>query len=142
MSESVRLLRADSNSEMLDVETISSLRCIDGETDALALDDVDLSVTQLVVEFNGVADGRGFSLLKALRDAGYGGQLYAAGYINPDQLSLAFQTGFDGVLVSQDRWDDYGEAAWESALSPVVSLSYAVTDSPRHRSIWQTRHSN
>ena len=102
----------------------------------------DRSVDVTVVQFNGVADGRGFSQARALREAGYSGHLYAGGFINPDQLSMVFQTGFDGVLVSAERWQDYSEESWLSALEPVVNLSYALTASSQHRSIWQARHGN
>ena len=140
-SEGVRLLASDGQITVLRDETLSSWQRIDGEIDPAKLASFSLAVSTLVVDFNGAADGRGYSLAKALRDAGFKGRLYAGGYINPDQLSMVLQTGFDGVLAAPDRWVDYGEVSWKSALTPIVRLSYAFTNSVHHRSIWHSRHS-
>lgn len=141
MSEQARLLCTTGAIKLQSPEWLESLTRIDGEIDPLSLAELNLAIDKLAVDFNGVADGRGFSQAKAVRDIGYQGSLYAAGYINPDQLSLAFQTGFDGVLVSAVRWADYGEDVWTEALAPIVNHSYAITSSSAHRSIWQLRHS-
>jgi len=145
MPEIKYLLQPDGVVEELPADKATLFICLDGEsnstTESLA-DSLANSLSEpVVIAFNGVADGRGFSLIKALRqNLGYSGQVYASGYINPDQLSFAFQCGFDGVLVNPDRWDAYGSEAWKSALNPVVNLSYSVTESRPVRSIWQQRH--
>ena len=139
MSDVTRVLKKDGSIDELTASDIASIKKIDGESDPSALGEWGGEV--LLIEFNGVADGRGFSLAHTvLRDKGYQGSLYAGGYVNPDQLSYAFQTGFDGVLVSAERWSDYGAEAWQSVLEPLVSLSYASTSSPALKSIWQIRH--
>ena len=141
MSDIVRVLKKDGSIDELAASVVASLNKIDGETDPSTLNAAELSGEFLVVEFNGVADGRGHSLARTvLRDKAYQGVLYAGGYVNPDQLSFAFQNGFDGVLVSAERWLEYGADAWQSVLTPVVSLSYAATSSPALKSIWQIRH--
>lgn len=141
MSDAVRLLNKDGKVSQPDAVAVSLLLRINGEADPANAETVNHHADVVVVEFNGVADGRGFSLIKALRDSGFKGKVYAGGFINPDQLSLVFQTGFDGALVCGESWRDYGEESWLSALTPVVNLSYTITESGQHRSIWQQRHS-
>ena len=93
-----------------------------------------------VLNFESSADGRGFSLVKAqVRDVSFNGRLYVLG-LNPDQVSLAFQVGVDGVIVSEEDWKDYGGEAWEFVLKPPVTVSYAKTDSSALQSIWDVRH--
>ncbi len=141
MSDIIRLLKADGSIDELEAQSVSAFEHLDGETDAATLHATAIATDPLVIEFNGVADGRGFSLANmVLENLDYQGRLYAAGYVNPDQLSLAFQTGFHGVLVSAERWEDYGSDSWLTALSPLVKLSYAGTQSPALQSIWQMRH--
>ncbi len=140
MSEITHLLRNDGTVSQPDQQSLELLTRIDGELDPSDLGTVSLSEDTVMVVFNGVADGRGFSQAKALRDIGYTGKIYAGGYINPDQLSSAFQAGFDGVLVTEQRWQDYGEDSWQAALSPAVGLSYIKTHSNQLDSIWQARH--
>jgi len=138
--ESLRLLSKDGSIRLFNAEDASLVQSIDGEADPSSLAPLNPTIEVVHIEFNGAADGRGFSLAKWFRDSGFNGQLFAVGYINPDQVSMVFQTGFDGVLVTAQRWEAYGEASWQSALKPIVSLSYAITDSNQHRSIWQARH--
>jgi len=139
MPEVTYLLKPDGTIEELPKDSETHYHFIDGETDPIAL---ELPADEpIVIAFNGAADGRGFSLVNTLRqNCEYHGHLYAAGFINPDQLSFAFQTGFDGVLVSADRWEEYGVDSWRAALGPVVNLSYALMQSDSIESIWQRRH--
>lgn len=139
MAEQVHVLYRDGRIEAQDAKTTDSYQQVDGETDPKTLTPFD-SIS-IVVRFNSIADGRGFSLVKSIRrDLAYQGNIYASGDINPDQLSYAFQVGFDAVLVSPERWQEYGESSWRSAVSPVVKLSYSQTKSESLQSIWQKRH--
>lgn len=141
MPEIIYLLQADGTVGELPAEEATLYKCLDGETDPASVDFADIQGEPLLIAFNGVADGRGFSFVKSIRqDHGYQGLVYASGYINPDQLSFAFQCGFDGVLVNPDRWEAYGAESWQSVLNPVVKLSYSLTESQPVRSIWQQRH--
>ena len=141
MPEIIYLLQPDGNIEELQADKAADYKCLDGETDPATVTLADVQANPLVIAFNGAADGRGFSFIKAIRhDAGYRDPVYASGHINPDQLSLAFQCRFDGVLVGPDRWESYGSDTWQSALNPLVNLSYAQTESQPIRSIWQQRH--
>ncbi len=145
MPDIIYLLQPDGVVEELPQDKAAQYKIVDGETDPATVTPADLQgdpqSDPLVIAFNGVADGRGFSFIKALRqDLGYTGKVYASGFINPDQLSFAFQCGFDGVLVSPDRWEVYSAEGWQSALNPVVNLSYSLTQSQPIQSIWQQRH--
>ena len=141
MPEVIYLLQPDGVVEELQAQTATLYKYIDGETDPATVTPSDVNFDPLVISFNGVADGRGFSLLSALRQsAGFSGRIYAGGLLNPDQLSFAFQCGFDGVLVSPDRWESYGADCWQSSLNPMVDLSYSLTGSQSVQSIWQQRH--
>ena len=113
--------------------------CSDGSIET------DQHIEQLLTEGNHVltvdssADGRAFSLAKTrLRDVSCDHRFFVSG-LNPDQVSLAFQVGVDGVIVSEEDWHDYGGEIWKSVLQPVVSVSYAKTDSSALQSIWDTR---
>ena len=59
------------------------------------LNDFDL----IEIEFRSFADGRGFSLAKRLRNAGYKGHLRAAGHIISDQFRYVLECGFDDVEI-------------------------------------------
>lgn len=139
-----RLLKSDgtiqvshepnSESENVSIATLNS------DFDLQTLGTVDLSVGCIKVNFLTSADGRGFSIPRIIREQlQYRGLFHVSGGINPDQLSLAFQSGYDGVQVSEADWCRYTEDAWLDSLSPVVSLSYAVTESVGVRSIWELR---
>lgn len=113
--------------------------CSDGSIETDQCLDQILTGHNHVINFESSADGRGFSLAKAwLRDEARNQRLYMSG-LNPDQVSLAFQVGVDGVIVSEEDWHDYGGEIWKSVLQPVVSVSYAKTDSSALQSIWDTR---
>ncbi len=145
MPEIIYLLQADGAIKELPASTATLYKYLDGETDPATMNVADLQTgvqaEPLVIAFNGVADGRGFSFINSIRrDLGYHGPVYASGYINPDQLSFAFQCGFDAVLVNPERWEAYSAEVWQTALNPVVNLSYSLTESQPVRSIWQQRH--
>lgn len=47
-------------------------------------------------------DGRGFTLARRLREAGYQGTLVARGHVLADQYTMARRCGFDAVEISAD----------------------------------------
>ena len=99
-----------------------------------------VSTDVAVVNFASVADGRGFSVVAELReDNQYTGQIYASGSTNPEQLTLAFQCGCDGVFVDDESWQRYGEQTWKAALSPDVRHSYLRYRWHAVASIWEQR---
>lgn len=54
------------------------------------------------VPFPSFADGRGFSLARGLRLAGYAGRLRAFGHVISDQYAMARRCGFDEVEISPE----------------------------------------
>lgn len=108
----------------------SRTRCIfipgssDPATTDLASFQAGEAVSCIEVEFESFADGRGFSLLAWLRREFGNVQIVATGQLNPDQVSLAFGSGFDAVVVSAERWHACGAEAWQQALNPIVKAAY------------------
>ncbi len=94
----------------------------------------------IALKFVSSADGRGFSLAAALREKkGNNSRLIALGQLNPDQVSMAFQCGFDAVMIDAAQWDRYGEDAWVSTLDPIVNRSYMRSRWEQLDSIWASR---
>lgn len=56
----------------------------------------------VVVTFPAFSDGRGFTLARHLRAAGYGGRLRAKGHVIADQYAMARRSGFDEVEIGDD----------------------------------------
>jgi uncharacterized protein (DUF934 family) len=77
----------------------------------------------IAVTFPKFADGRGFSIAKALRETGYTGTLRATGQLLPDQFAFALQCGFDHVEIDDARLARQPEGQWLTALGD-VTLSY------------------
>ena len=69
-------------------------------SDTQTADLPDLSTVRLIrVDYPSFADGRGFSIARALRRAGYTGRLRAAGHVLADQYAMARRAGFDEVEI-------------------------------------------
>lgn len=64
------------------------------------------------VAFPSFADGRGFTLGRRLRDAGFTGRLRAAGHVLADQYAMARRSGFDEVEISDDFAARQPEDQW------------------------------
>lgn len=71
------------------------------------------------VPFPASNDGRGFSIARALREAGYAGRLRAVGPLIADQLRFALQVGFDEVEIPDALAARQPEAEWR--LRPQAS---------------------
>lgn len=54
------------------------------------------------IAFPAFNDGRGFTLARRLRLAGYKGTIRAAGHVIADQYAMARRSGFDAVEISAD----------------------------------------
>ncbi len=73
----------------------------------------ELKQKTVLLEFSNFADGRGFSLAKMLkRDLPSSTTLAATGAIIPDQVALAWQCGFDSIIVSDELWHRCGPHSW------------------------------
>jgi uncharacterized protein (DUF934 family) len=53
------------------------------------------------IDFPSSADGRGFTIARALRLRGFAGRLRAKGHILADQYAMARRAGFDEVEISE-----------------------------------------
>ncbi|KIN60810.1 DUF934 domain containing protein [Sulfitobacter noctilucae] len=60
------------------------------------------SIAMIRIDFPSAADGRGFSIAKALRLRGYAGRLRAHGHVIADQYAMARRSGFDEVEVTDE----------------------------------------
>ncbi|ETD84755.1 DUF934 domain-containing protein [Rhodobacter capsulatus] len=66
------------------------------------------------VLFPSFSDGRGFTLGRLIRDAGYTGRLRATGPIIADQYGMARRSGFDEVEIPDALAARQGEAQWRA----------------------------
>jgi uncharacterized protein (DUF934 family) len=71
----------------------------------------------IAVSFPAFADGRGFSLARLIRRAGFRGELRASGRLLADQTTHARRCGFDTIEVPADIAKRQGEAQWTGALN-------------------------
>ncbi len=69
-------------------------------------------VEMIAVEFPSFADGRGFTIARALRLMGYDGRLRARGHVLADQYAMARRSGFDEVEISDDLAARQPEDQW------------------------------
>ncbi|MGC1504794.1 MAG: DUF934 domain-containing protein [Sulfitobacter sp.] len=60
------------------------------------------SIEMIRIDFPSSADGRGFTIARALRLRGYTGRLRARGHVIADQYAMARRAGFDEVEVTDD----------------------------------------
>ena len=65
------------------------------------------------VDFPSFADGRGFTIARQLRLAGYKGRLRAKGHVISDQYAMARRCGFDEVEISDDLAERQPEGEWQ-----------------------------
>ena len=96
----------------------ATILSVDLKSDTLPekLDLIPESVRFIRIEFPTSADGRGFSLAKALREKGFSGHLRAAGHMLADQYPLALRSGFDDVEISDELAARQPEEQWAEAL--------------------------
>jgi uncharacterized protein (DUF934 family) len=80
-------------------------------------------VALIAIRFPSSTDGRGFSLARQLRRAGYKGILRASGPLFSDQFPQALACGFDEVEIPDANAARQPVAQWLEALK-YVTLSY------------------
>ncbi len=73
-----------------------------------------LTAPAIVVEFPAFSDGRGFTLARLLRLAGYEGRLRASGHVICEQYAMARRSGFDEVEISDELAARQPEALWRT----------------------------
>lgn len=81
----------------------------DCDPQAVALEGVEM----IRVDFPSAADGRGFTIARALRLRGYGGRLRAHGHVIADQYAMARRAGFDEVEVPEAIAARQPAAQWQ-----------------------------
>ncbi|WP_444464923.1 DUF934 domain-containing protein [Rhodobacter capsulatus] len=79
-----------------------------------ALADMIAGAELVKVLFPSFSDGRGFTLGRLIRDAGYTGRLRATGPLIADQYGMARRSGFDEVEIPDDLAARQGEAQWRA----------------------------
>lgn len=77
-----------------------------------ALPDWALGAGLIRIRFPSFSDGRGFTLARQLRLAGYRGRLRAFGHLLPDQYAMARRAGFDEVEIDRTLADRLTEEQW------------------------------
>jgi uncharacterized protein (DUF934 family) len=70
----------------------------------------------IAIAFPAFSDGRGFSLAKQLRNAGFKGVLRARGALIPDQFRQAIACGFDEIELDDERLARQPLDHWLAAL--------------------------
>ncbi|WP_299817364.1 DUF934 domain-containing protein [uncultured Jannaschia sp.] len=69
-------------------------------------------IAAIRVAFPSFSDGRGFTIARTLRRAGFAGRLRAAGHVIADQYAMARRSGFDEVEIGDDLAARQPEAEW------------------------------
>ncbi|MEM7525519.1 MAG: DUF934 domain-containing protein [Pseudomonadota bacterium] len=80
-------------------------------------------VALISIDFPSFADGRGFSVARALRARGFQGRLRAAGPVIADQYAYLRACGFDEVETPQKVANRQPEAHW-AEVSSEMTLGY------------------
>ncbi|WP_372884738.1 DUF934 domain-containing protein [Shimia sp.] len=70
-------------------------------------------VEMIRIDFPSFANGRGFTIARQLRLAGYAGRLRARGHVISDQYAMARRCGFDEVEISDELAARQPEAEWQ-----------------------------
>ena len=74
--------------------------------------DLNEGLEMIRIDFPSSADGRGFTIARALRLRGYTGRLRAHGAVIADQYAMARRAGFDEVEVTDDIAARQPAAQW------------------------------
>ena len=106
-------------------------------TPAAALTPLMGELALIAIAFPKFSDGRGFSLAKMLREAGFAGTLRASGWLIPDQFAFALQCGFDEIELAEEQAARQPIAQWLRAPDEIAA-SYQ-DHAPQGASIFQRR---
>lgn len=60
----------------------------------------------IAIEFPTLRDGRGFSIARLLKRAGFNGQIRAVGDVTQDRLDYMMRCGFDALDISAERFSE------------------------------------
>jgi uncharacterized protein (DUF934 family) len=84
-------------------------------TEPAALADALPKIGLVSIVFPAFADGRGFSLARLIRRAGFKGELRASGRLLADQYAHALGCGFDTIEIPDDIAERQDESQWRAA---------------------------
>ncbi|MEM9196688.1 MAG: DUF934 domain-containing protein [Pseudomonadota bacterium] len=110
---------------------------VENSVSVAALQPLHGRVGLISIAFPSFSDGRGFSIAKQLRGAGFRGRLRATGPVIADQFAYLLECGFDEVETPERLDARQPQPQWDAALA-LVSLSYQP-GYPGRRSILDAR---
>lgn len=114
-----------SNATAVRIEPSDDARALIPHLDRLAL---------IEVSFPKYRDGRGYSAARILREAGYKGELRAAGDVLVDQIAFMRRCGFDAFHADAEL----DEPAVERALNRYPQVYQDAADA--RPAVWRLRH--
>lgn len=106
--EAVLARRAPGQEIGVEIANTTKLSELEAHFEGLAL---------IAVGFPGFGDGRGFSIARSLRVAGFTGRLRAVGPLIADQFAYALACGFDEVEIPEALARRQPVAQWLAALA-------------------------
>lgn len=118
-------LANQSNATAVRIEAGDDARALIGCLDRLAL---------VEVSFPSFRDGRGYSSARILREAGYAGELRAAGDVLVDQVAFMRRCGFDSFAPETP----IDPKAFDAAISRGAPVYQAAADGAAP--VWRNRH--
>ena len=74
-------------------------------------------LSRIAINFPSAQDGRGFSVARVLRDAGYQGKLRAIGPLITDQYRHLRQSGFDDLAITPSHAERMPEEHWQDVIA-------------------------
>lgn len=110
----VSLQRLDHALLALSAETTLGV-IVPNTTDMAALVSALPRLGLVSIAFPAFSDGRGFSLARLVRRAGFGGELRASGRLLADQYVHALGCGFDAIEIPDDLAARQDEGQWRAA---------------------------
>jgi uncharacterized protein (DUF934 family) len=111
----------------------TAVRIEPGDDARLLIAHID-RLTLVEITFPGFRDGRGYSSARILREAGYKGELRAAGDVLVDQVNFMRRCGFDSFAPNVPL--DEAVVAHATSVYPAVYQSAADAGVP----VWKLRH--
>lgn len=93
---------------------------LDGDADPDDAVTASAAYKKIMICFAGTHDGRGFSLARQLRDAGYKGHLRAMGALVPDQWRHLKKTGFNDIALTADQLEKMPIDTWDETKRYVL----------------------
>ena len=103
-------------SEIGPLEAASGHLDVPSDTDPALITPYAKAFSVIRIDFPSSADGRGNSIARALRNAGFKGTLVARGHVLADQYPLALGSGFDAVEISKEQAARQPQWQWSDAL--------------------------